>query len=147
VRLDDVAWSAFVFPALSRTEDADGGHWPKSMNARSRPAARSTSASRFSALLTEAAATGNKVGSITPAGVVSEHAIPTAGSNPQSIVAGSDGNLWFTELDGHNIGRITPADVVTEFPHLQRDQSLLFFYYSRWQCRRGKVRRGIDRTT
>src|SRR6266850_1889712 len=41
---------------------------------------------------------------------------PTAVSDPTSIAKGADGNLWFTEHDGHKIGRITPAGVVTEFP-------------------------------
>src|SRR6187431_2493980 len=29
-------------------------------------------------------------------------------NRPYSIVAGPDGNLWFTESDGNAIGRITP---------------------------------------
>src|SRR5262249_25240152 len=33
---------------------------------------------------------------------------PTAQSNPTVIVAGPDGNLWFTETTGNRIGRITP---------------------------------------
>src|SRR5262249_37400350 len=41
---------------------------------------------------------------------------PTAQSNPTVIVAGPDGNLWFTETTGNRIGRITPAGVITEFP-------------------------------
>jgi virginiamycin B lyase len=39
------------------------------------------------------------------------------GGDPQAIVAGPDGNLWFTELYGR-IGRITPSGVVTEFKGL-----------------------------
>lgn len=39
----------------------------------------------------------------------------TANSAPQSITAGPDGNLWFTESASNKIGRITPAGVVTEF--------------------------------
>ena len=38
----------------------------------------------------------------------------TFGAGPTAITAGSDDNLWFTELAGR-IGRITPAGVVTEF--------------------------------
>src|SRR5207248_167452 len=34
---------------------------------------------------------------------------------PGDIVAGPDGNLWFTE-NGDVIGRITPLGVITEFP-------------------------------
>jgi hypothetical protein len=32
------------------------------------------------------------------------------------MTAGPDGNLWFTEADGHRIGRITVEGVVTMFP-------------------------------
>jgi len=38
-----------------------------------------------------------------------------SGSYPFAIVAGLDGNLWFTELHRDNIGRITPSGLVTEF--------------------------------
>ena len=36
-------------------------------------------------------------------------------SEPFDIIAGPDGNLWFTEYRGSRIARITPAGVVTEF--------------------------------
>ncbi len=36
------------------------------------------------------------------------------GGDPQAIVAGPDGNVWFTEVFG-KIGRITPSGQVTEF--------------------------------
>ena len=49
-------------------------------------------------------------------GAIGEVAIPTPDSVPQSITAGPDGNLWFTEDFGNKIGRITPAGVITEFP-------------------------------
>ncbi|HWZ89515.1 MAG TPA: hypothetical protein VNW92_11715, partial [Polyangiaceae bacterium] len=65
---------------------------------------------------TEAAAAGNKIGKITPSGTVTEYPIATAASNPRGITAGPDGNVWFTELDGHNIGRVTPTGTITEFP-------------------------------
>ena len=58
----------------------------------------------------------NKIGRITPAGVITEFPIPTANSGPWGIAAGPDGNLWFTERLGHNVGRITPTGLVTEFP-------------------------------
>lgn len=41
---------------------------------------------------------------------------PTFPSRPYSIVAGPDGNLWFTESTGNKLGRITPSGVITEFP-------------------------------
>src|SRR5690242_20567081 len=39
----------------------------------------------------------------------------TAGSHPDRIAAGPDGNLWFTELDGGTVAKITPGGVVTEY--------------------------------
>ena len=38
-----------------------------------------------------------------------------AGSSPNSITSGPDGNLWFTDTGNHAIGRITTGGVVTEF--------------------------------
>jgi streptogramin lyase len=49
---------------------------------------------------------GNKIGRITPAGVITEFPIPTAGSGPVGITAGPDGALWFTENGTNKIGRI-----------------------------------------
>jgi streptogramin lyase len=46
--------------------------------------------------------------------VITEFSIgSTAGFGPEFIAAGSDGNLWFTELNDR-IGRMTPLGVVTE---------------------------------
>ena len=49
------------------------------------------------------------VGRITPAGVITvfHDGIPV-GSVPQDIVAGSDGNLYFTMALQKAIGKITP---------------------------------------
>jgi streptogramin lyase len=57
----------------------------------------------------------NKIGFITPAGAITDFALPSAGRQPFGLAAGPDGNLWFTEGAGA-VGRITPAGVVTEFP-------------------------------
>jgi virginiamycin B lyase len=58
---------------------------------------------------------GDRIGRITPHGVVTEF---SAGITPFSslsgITLGPDNNLWFTEGAGR-IGRITPAGVITEF--------------------------------
>ena len=52
---------------------------------------------------------GDRIGRITPAGVVTEFSAGiTAGAGPRGIAAGPDGNLWFTEFAGDRIGRITP---------------------------------------
>jgi streptogramin lyase len=57
----------------------------------------------------------NKIGRITPAGVVTE--FPTTASmpdGPNGICAGPDGNLWFTLSHG-KIGRMTTAGAATLF--------------------------------
>ncbi|HTF87817.1 MAG TPA: hypothetical protein VK843_05365 [Planctomycetota bacterium] len=41
--------------------------------------------------------TGNKIGRITPAGVITEFPVLTPGSGPYGITVGADGNIWFTE--------------------------------------------------
>ena len=41
--------------------------------------------------------------------------MPTPNASPWGIVAGLDGNLWFTEYLAGKIGRITPAGVITEY--------------------------------
>jgi streptogramin lyase len=51
-----------------------------------------------------------------PSGTVTTFLTPTQPSNPYSITAGPDGNVWFPEWGGNKIGRITPAGVITEFP-------------------------------
>jgi streptogramin lyase len=39
-----------------------------------------------------------------------------AGSGPEGITAGPDGNVWFTERGSDRIGRVTPGGEMTEFP-------------------------------
>lgn len=49
--------------------------------------------------------------------VVTEFPIPTSGSQPSNIVAGPDGNLWFTETGANAIGKLDPTTgQVTEIP-------------------------------
>jgi virginiamycin B lyase len=59
---------------------------------------------------------GNKIGQITPAGVISEFSVS---GSPGGITAGPgpDGGLWFTEIGGNKIAHITTtADhTITEF--------------------------------
>jgi streptogramin lyase len=56
-----------------------------------------------------------KIARITPAGAITEFALPNPFSFPSGITAGADGNLWFTEYSNQKIGRMTPAGVLTEF--------------------------------
>jgi streptogramin lyase len=46
---------------------------------------------------------------------IAEFPTSSSSSAPYDITVGSDGNLWFTELNVGKIGRITTAGVVTEF--------------------------------
>lgn len=49
---------------------------------------------------------------------ITEFPIPTAASQPEDIVLGPDGNLWFTEKVANKIGRVIPSDppVIEDFP-------------------------------
>jgi len=60
---------------------------------------------------------GNKIGRITPTGVITEFPLPGPGfgSGASGITAGPDGNLWFAETTIGKIGRITPDGAITEF--------------------------------
>jgi virginiamycin B lyase len=62
-----------------------------------------------------------KIGRITPAGVITEFAIPTPFSGPRALAAGPDGNIWFSEFHASKIGRITMGGAVTEFPLPRQD--------------------------
>jgi len=53
---------------------------------------------------------------VTTRGVFTDFPTPTFPSFPWDIVAGPDGNLWFTENYVSKIGRITTDGVITEFP-------------------------------
>jgi streptogramin lyase len=53
---------------------------------------------------------------VTPTGEMTQFAVPTPHAYPFDIVAGPDGNLWFTEQNANKIGRITPQGVIAEFP-------------------------------
>jgi streptogramin lyase len=59
----------------------------------------------------------NRIGRMTPAGVLTEFPIPTPETAPRGIVAGPDGNLWFLETHFRHtaVARITTAGVVTEY--------------------------------
>ena len=60
----------------------------------------------------------DRIGRLTPAGVLTEFPTRTTPSSPNGIVAGPDGNLWFVESHYRNtaVARITTAGVITEYP-------------------------------
>jgi streptogramin lyase len=49
----------------------------------------------------------NRIGRMTPAGNLTEIALPTAASHPYGVTAGPDGNIWFGERDAGKIGMLT----------------------------------------
>ncbi len=57
----------------------------------------------------------DKIGRITPAGVITEYQVPTPGAGPYQIAAGPQGTMWFTEYNTTRIGRVTSAGQVTQF--------------------------------
>ena len=46
---------------------------------------------------------------------VTEFPLVVADSKPLGVAAGSDGNVWFTEVVGSRIGKVTPQGRVTDF--------------------------------
>ncbi len=57
----------------------------------------------------------NKIGRITPAGMITEFPVPSVSGSLQDIAAGPDGNLWFTDYFGQKVWRITTTGVTTGF--------------------------------
>jgi len=57
----------------------------------------------------------DRIGRISPAGVITEYKVPTAGAGPYQIAAGPQGAMWFTEYNTTKIGRVTPTGQVTQF--------------------------------
>ena len=47
---------------------------------------------------------------------ITEFPITSGYAQPQGIVTGPDGNIWFSEETGSNIGTITPSGTITEYP-------------------------------
>jgi virginiamycin B lyase len=54
-------------------------------------------------------------GPSTLKGTLTQFRVPTPGADPNDIVAGPDGNLWFTEAHANKIGRSTPQGGIAEF--------------------------------
>ncbi len=56
-----------------------------------------------------------RIGRMTPTGIVTRYGIPTADSDPFGITTGPDGNLWFTARGANKIGKVTPTGTFTEY--------------------------------
>lgn len=56
----------------------------------------------------------DKIGRISPSGVITQYQVPTAGAGPYEITAGPGGWMWFTEYNTTRIGRVSPAGHVGE---------------------------------
>jgi streptogramin lyase len=61
--------------------------------------------------------TAGAIGKVTPAGVVTKLRTGlNPGSQPDAIVRGPDGNLWFTDIGTTKaVGKVTPDGTITEF--------------------------------
>lgn len=53
--------------------------------------------------------TGDKIAEVVGSGEMREFKIAQAGSYPEMLAPGSDGNLWFTESQTGDLGRINPV--------------------------------------
>ncbi len=53
--------------------------------------------------------------STRPIGTTTEFPLPPSVSHPGPMIAGRDGNLWFTEVPENVIERVTPTGIITEF--------------------------------
>jgi virginiamycin B lyase len=60
-------------------------------------------------------AANNKIARMTPTGVVTDFAVPTAKSAPNGIALGPDGNVWFGESIGSKIGRVSSTGTFAEY--------------------------------
>lgn len=49
---------------------------------------------------------GDRIGRITPQGVITKYQIPTANPHDVGITTGPDGSIWFAELGANRIGRV-----------------------------------------
>src|SRR5262249_29412760 len=58
---------------------------------------------------------GDFIDRISLNGSVTTFDVGTTNMSPESLQAGPDGNLWFTEPDANQIGRITPTGQLTLF--------------------------------
>jgi streptogramin lyase len=56
------------------------------------------------------------IGRMTTTGILSNEFELPSGSNPDQIMHGPDGSMWFTEPGSSQIGRITSTGVITQFP-------------------------------
>ncbi len=66
------------------------------------------------ALLAALALSGSSLAA--PVGQIAEFPTPTPMSQPEGIVAGPDGNLWFAEINASKIGELNPATgAISEF--------------------------------
>jgi polyhydroxybutyrate depolymerase len=56
----------------------------------------------------------DKIGRISPSGVITEFRVPTAGVGPYQIAAGPDHSMWFTEYNTTKIGQVSSTGRITE---------------------------------
>jgi streptogramin lyase len=64
----------------------------------------------------------SKVGRVTPAGVITEYALPTEGE-PTAITQGPDGNMWVAEGPNGRIGQVLPDGTINDIVYATFDAS------------------------
>ena len=64
--------------------------------------------------LTAAVADATPLGTSPPGRLLGTYSIPTE-AGPENVVAGPDGNVWFTESWAGNVGMVTPDGTVSEY--------------------------------
>jgi hypothetical protein len=52
---------------------------------------------------------------LTTVPVAQEYATTTSNSQPNEIITGPDGNIWFTDFGNNKIGKITQSGTITEY--------------------------------
>jgi streptogramin lyase len=58
----------------------------------------------------------NRIGRISPSGTITEYPLLHPDSQPEGLLAGPDGTLWFLEQGGKRVGHIRPSGSITEMP-------------------------------
>jgi len=89
------------------------------------------------------------IGYIKPSGEISEFQLNTILNDYLHLVAGPDGNVWFTETKSNIVGYITQSDVIKEFPipnsHVYPDHILVGPDNGLWFTARNRVNMNMGR--
>ena len=66
-----------------------------------------------------------EIGKMTTSGTITKYPLKAfkggASDDPQKIIVGPDGNLWFTEYAAGKVGKITTSGTITEYSLPEKD--------------------------